>query len=49
MLAGLSSNVPQKINVGPVTLTVKSTKSYWGDVSDDYTEIMTMATIYTTT
>jgi len=49
MLAGLSSNVPQKINVMPVTLTVKSTKSYWGDVSDDYTEIMTMATIYTTT
>ena len=45
MLAGLSSNVPQKINVGPVTLTVKSTKSYWGDVSEDYTEIITMATI----
>jgi len=45
MLAGLSSNVPQKINVGPITLTVKSTKSYWGDVSEDYTEVITMATI----
>ena len=46
MLAGLSSNVPQKINVMPVTLTVKSTKSYWGNVNEDHTEIITMATIY---
>ena len=46
ILAGLSSNVPQKIGVGPITLTVKSTKSYWGDVNEDHTEIITMATIY---
>ncbi len=46
ILAGLSSDKPQKINVGPVTLTIKSTKSYWGDVNEDYTEIITLATIY---
>lgn len=46
MLAGLSSNVPKKISVGPITLTVKSTKSYWGNVNEDHTEIITMATIH---
>jgi len=46
ILAGLSSNVPQKIDAGPITLTVKSMKSYWGDVNRDYTEIITLATIY---
>ena len=46
ILAGLSSNVPRKIGAGPITLTVKSTKSYWGDVKEDYTEIITMTTIY---
>ena len=46
ILAGLGSNVPQKINAGPITLTIKSTRSYWGDVNRDYTEIITLATIY---
>jgi len=46
ILSGLSSNVPKEIVVGPVSLTIRSTKSYWGDVSEDYTEIITMATIY---
>ena len=46
ILAGLSSDKPQKINVGPITLTVKSIKSHWGEVNEDYTEIITLATIY---
>ena len=45
MLAGLSSDTPQDIHVGPVTLTIESIKSYWGDVTEDYTEIITLATI----
>ncbi len=46
MLDGLSLDTPQKINVGPATLTIKSTKSYWGEANKDYTEIITMVTIY---
>jgi len=46
ILSGLSSDTPQKINVGPITLTIKSIKSYWGEVNEDYTEIITLATIY---
>ncbi len=46
ILAGLSSDTPQKINVGPITLTIKSIKSHWGEVNEDYTEIITLATIY---
>ncbi|HIP63120.1 MAG TPA: hypothetical protein EYH04_03275 [Archaeoglobus profundus] len=46
ILAGLSSDKPRKINVGPVTLTIKSVRSYWGEVNEDYTEIITLATIY---
>lgn len=46
ILAGLSSNSPQKINIDPITLTIKSIKSNWGEVNEDYTEIITLATIY---
>jgi len=46
ILDGLSSDTPQKINVGPVTLTIKSIKSHWGEVNKDYTEIITLATIH---
>mgnify|MGYP000159059878 CR=1 FL=1 len=46
ILAGLSSDTPQKINVGPITLTIKSIKSHWGEVNEDFTEIITLATIY---
>jgi len=46
ILAGLSSNEPQKISIGPGALTIRSTKSYWGEVNKDYTKIITMATIY---
>ena len=46
ILAGLSSDTPQKINVGPITLTITSTKSYWGEVNEGYTEIITLATIH---
>lgn len=45
ILAGLSSATPQKISVGPVTLRIGS-KSRWGEVNEDYTEIITLATIY---
>lgn len=45
ILAGLSSATPQKISVGPVTLRISS-KSCWGEVNEDYTEIITQATIY---
>jgi len=46
ILVGLNSDIPQKINVGPITLTIKSFKSRWGEVNEDYTEIITLATIY---
>lgn len=46
ILSGLSSDTPQKINVGPITLTIKSIKSHWGEVNEDFTEIITLATIY---
>jgi LEA14-like dessication related protein len=46
ILAGLSSDTPQKINVGPITLTINSIKSHWGEVNEDYTEIITLATIH---
>jgi len=46
ILAGLSSDEPRKISVGPVTLIIKSVKTYWGEVNKDYTEIITLATIY---
>ena len=46
ILAGLNSNTLQRISVGPVTLTIKSIKSYWGEVNEDYTEIITLATIH---
>lgn len=45
MLSGLISSVPEKIDAGPITLTVKSVKSHWGNVDEDYTEIITAATI----
>ncbi|MCE7740706.1 MAG: hypothetical protein GPJ50_15165 [Candidatus Heimdallarchaeota archaeon] len=45
ILSGLSSGNQQKINVGPVSLRIKS-ESYWGDVNKDYTEIITLVTIY---
>lgn len=46
ILAGLSSDTPQKINAGPITLTINSIESHWGEVSKDYTEIITLATIH---
>jgi LEA14-like dessication related protein len=46
ILAGLSSEKPQEAGVGPVKLTIKSTKSYWGKVSEADTEIVTLTTIY---
>ncbi|MBO8179081.1 MAG: LEA type 2 family protein [Archaeoglobus sp.] len=46
ILAGLSSNEPQKISIGPAGLTIRSTKSYWGEVNENYTEVITTATIY---
>lgn len=45
ILSGLSSATPQRISVGPVTLRIKS-ESSWGEVNEDYTEIITQATIY---
>jgi LEA14-like dessication related protein len=45
ILAGLSSEKPQEVGVG-VKFTIKSTKSYWGKVSEADTEIVTLATIY---
>lgn len=46
ILSGLDSGTPHKVGVGPITLTVKSVKSHWGEVNEDYTEIITLATIY---
>ncbi|EHR79389.1 hypothetical protein OCC_07978 [Thermococcus litoralis DSM 5473] len=46
ILAGLNSDTPQKVSIGPITLTIESIKSHWGDVTADYTEIITLATIY---
>ena len=46
ILAGLSLDKPHKVNVGPITLVIKSVKSYWGDVDENYTEIITLAKIY---
>jgi LEA14-like dessication related protein len=45
MLAGLSSDKPQEIKIGTTTLTVESMRSHWGDVNEDFTEIITLATI----
>ncbi|MCD6099003.1 MAG: LEA type 2 family protein, partial [Candidatus Marinimicrobia bacterium] len=45
ILEGLNSDTPRKVNIDPVTLTIKSIKSHWGDVTADYTEIITLATI----
>lgn len=45
ILAGLSSDTPQEMNVGLITLTVESTESHWGEVNENYTEIVTIATI----
>ena len=45
ILEGLNSDTPQKVNIGPVTLTIESIKSHWGDVVADYAEIITLATI----
>lgn len=46
ILSNLSSNEPRDIRVGPITLTVVSTSSYWGKIEKDYTEIITIAKIY---
>ena len=45
ILAGLSSDKPQKIKVGTITLTIESMESHWGDVNEDFTEIITLAKI----
>jgi Conserved secreted protein len=46
ILASLSSEEPQNINAGPVTLKLESIESRWGSVTDNNTEIITNATIY---
>jgi len=46
ILAGLSSDTPQKVSAGPLTLRIKSVKSHWGEVNEDYTEIITQAAIH---
>ena len=43
ILAELSTNVPQK--VGPLSLTIESTKTFWGNVNEKYTEIITVAKV----
>ena len=45
ILAGLNPEKTQKFKSGPVTLTM-SIESHWGAISEDYTEIMTTASIY---
>lgn len=45
ILEGLSSDKEEKVNLGPIGLTIRSVKSYWGEVNEDYTEIVTLATI----
>lgn len=45
LLAGLSSEEPKKVDAGPVTLTIERMSSHWGDVSEQSTEIITLATI----
>ncbi len=45
ILAGLSSNEPEEIDVGQVKLTIESKKTYWGDVNEEYTEMITLAKI----
>ncbi len=42
ILAELSTNIPQK---GPISLTIESTRTYWGNVNEEYTEIITVAKV----
>lgn len=41
ILAGLTSAVPKKVKSGTISLEIESVKSYWGEVNEDYTEIIT--------
>jgi len=45
ILDGLSSDEPEEVGVGPIKLTIESKKTYWGDVNDEYTEMITLAKI----
>ena len=45
ILDGLSSDEPEEVGVGPIKLTIESKKTYWGDVNEEYTEMITLAKI----
>lgn len=45
ILSSLSSTEPRDVKVGHLKLTVKSVRSYWGDVSWDRTDILTRVVI----
>ncbi len=45
ILAGLNPKSLKSLKLAPVTLTM-SIESHWGDISEDYTEIITAASIY---
>jgi len=46
LLAGLNTNEPRDISVGPVKLTLKSLESIWGSVSPSVVEVNHRATIH---
>ena len=46
LLATLNTNVPQEVQLGPVSLTIESIQSNWGEVDEKYTEIITHVKVY---
>ncbi len=45
ILSSLSTNKPETISVGPISLTIESINSYWGKVTENYTEIVSKVKI----
>ncbi len=45
ILSRISVNKPVNIKEGPITVTLESAKSEWGNVNESYTEIITLARI----
>jgi LEA14-like dessication related protein len=45
ILAELNSAQPQETEAGPVSLTIKSIESHWGNINKGYTEIMSAVLI----
>ncbi len=46
ILKMFSTRIPKNITIGFITLDIKSTKTYWGSVDKDHTEVITLVTIY---